>query len=172
MTFRLSLLTLLVLFSSSSGADSMYFAPELVTEDIVFGELTITKIYDGRDRSTLPLWAIEIKKGETLISRIVGAGFDDYAISPGESVFVGISNSGYPDTAYLVIDRYGALLSFKRHLLPEDMYCQLSISALREWYDSDLPDIQFHDLGTESFESIPTFNVQGCAGNRIEFDIR
>ena len=150
----------------------MYFAPELITEDISFGELTITKIYDGRDRNTLPLWAIEIKKGKTLISRIVGAGFDDYAISPGKSVFVGISNSGYPDTAYLVIDRYGALLSFKRHLLPTDMYCQLSVSALREWYDSESPEIQFYDVGTDSFESVRSFSVQGCEANRIDFDIR
>tara|TARA_R110002096_G_scaffold219379_1_gene407664 strand:+ start:142 stop:594 length:453 start_codon:yes stop_codon:yes gene_type:complete len=150
----------------------MYFAPELITEDISFGELTITKIYDGRDREALPLWAIEIRKGEILISRIVGAGFDDYAISQGESIFVGISNSGYPDTAYLVVDRYGALLSFKRHLLPTEMYCQLSVSALREWYDSESPDIHFRDVGNDAFESIPSFSVRGCDGGRIDFDIQ
>jgi hypothetical protein len=170
---RLGLLIALLICGSQAWADSMQFSRELVKEDINFGKLTITKIYDGRvrGRGNLPLWAIEFSDGDQPISRIVGTSFQDYAVSPGSSVFVGISNRGYPDTAYIVIDQSGKLLRFKRHLLDMDLYCEFSMSATREWYDSESPDIRFHDIGSPQEEVISAFSVQGCGGNRVEISI-
>ena len=153
-------------------ADSMAFSRELVTEDIVFGDLTVTKIYDGRDTGSLPIWTVEVTKGDKLVSRIAGAGFENYAISPRGSVFVGISNSGYPDTAYFVIDEAGNLLLFRRHLLEMSQYCEFSMSAIRLWYDNDLPNIEFKDVGSENAEVISGFSVAGCNGERVSVSIR
>lgn len=170
---RIGLLTALLISGFQARADSVHFSREQVNEDISFGDLTITKIYDGRvlDHRNLPLWAIEVRDGDQLISRIVATSFQDYAVSPKASVFVGVSNKGYPDTAYFVIDQSGKLLRLQRHLLDMDWYCEFSMSANREWYDSEKPDIRFHDNGSPQEEAVSAFSIQGCGGNRIEIGI-
>ena len=154
----------------------MVFAPELKKSEVLFGDLVITRIYDGRNKNPLPSWVVEISKGDELLSRIVGAGFDDFAISPGESIFVGISNGGYPDTAYLAIDKDGKLLLFKRHMLDMSLYCEFSVSSVREWYNGKSPDIQFKDAtrlnNRDGPEWIFEFSVAGFGGERVTIKIR
>jgi hypothetical protein len=153
-------------------ADSLVFPAVFREETIDFGKLTVTKTYDGRDQSTRPIWAVDVTMDGELIGRIADADFDDYAISPGGSIFVGISNGGNPNTAFLVIDDSGRLLQFKRHLLEMSQYCQFSMSARREWYDGESPDIQFTTVQSRGYEIVTEFNVAGCHGNRVSIKIR
>jgi len=169
---RLAIVFFLLFGALAARADSMSFPIDLEAMDLEFGDLTVTRIYDGRDPKKGPFWAVEIAKNGVLISRIAGAGFDDYAISAGGSILVGLSNGGYPDTAYMVIDASGRLLLFKRHLLEMSQYCEFTVSAVRKWYDGESPDIQFTDIGSEDAESITEFSVAGCGEERIYVRLR
>jgi len=158
---------LFLLMAGSVRADSIAFSSELIRTEYDFGDLAIAKIYDGRNLSSGPLHTVEIWRRNELIGRFGGVSFDDLAIAPDESYFVGISNSGHPGIAYLIIDALGNVRALQRHTTRLH-YCEQSISVVRQWYDPENPDIQFETAGDGDNRRVIQISIMGCAGDRIQ----
>jgi hypothetical protein len=110
-------------------------------------------------------WAnfeVRIKNGAVVLGRYSGIGYGELIASPGETLFVGLSNSGIPGTAVVVFDRDGDILLLAQHDVARFDYCDESITVVRTWHGSEKGDLQFAD------ESVGGISLMDCRGKRVK----
>ena len=158
-------LVVLVVTAGVARGDSWSFPREITTDEYSYGDVRIIRTRDARSNEQYPEWAIHIYRGSELRALYRGVSFEVLAASDNNRVFVGISNSGLPDTAIIVFDADGNLRLLQRHVPNTFDYCQESITLVREWYDEEQPDLRFDYDDDGDFRSI---SVRGCKGERID----
>lgn len=150
-----------------SIADSWSVPRELIETVFPFGELEVTRSIDGRGDDNRGKYWVDVTRGDELIARLAGIGFEESAVSPDGRFFAGISNSGLPHTAYFVIDRDGRLVAFRRHSFDEFHYCDFSMTVSRKWSDSESPAINFVTAGGGHERITTQIVVAGCDGREV-----
>jgi hypothetical protein len=159
------MLAVLAATALSASAETWQFEPVVATEEYVFDDVRIVRAVDGTEDQQYPEWTVAIFVDDELRAFYGGVSFEHLVASPDKRIFVGISNSGLPGTALLVLDRRGALLVERKHDPQLFDYCERSDTLVRRWYDGAHPELRFE---RDANGDRPRLSVRGCAGQRID----
>ncbi len=152
---------ILLLASFVAVADSWSFQPELKTTEFTFGATRIVRMVDAREDQFYPDFRIDVFTNDELVGRYGGQYFEHIAADERNSVFVGVSNFGIPNTAIIIFDAEGRLRALANHDLHADRfdYCGRSVTLAREWYDRENASIRFQQSAGGS-----TLEARSCRG--------
>ena len=96
-------------------ADSWALKPEIKDTEYVFGDTRIVLHYDSTGNDQYPEHTTRIHRKDKLLGEYDGIGFEKLFASPDNTYFLGLSNSGLVDPAYVVFDRDGKLVKMQPH---------------------------------------------------------
>ncbi len=91
-------------------ADSWYFEPKRTSDVHEFGDVKIELVCDARKNSRWPLFELMIYKNDELQAKYRNVAFDQIFASDDNEFFLGVSNSGVPETAFVIFGSNGRLL--------------------------------------------------------------
>jgi len=139
MKSQTSLLVCLLLACSSARADSWALTPEVKDTAFTFGDTRIVLHYDSTQNDQYPEHAVRIYLKDELVGQHHGIGFQKVFASPDNSYFLGLSNRGLVNPAYVVFDRHGGIHKTQPHDPKKVHYFEASKSLIRKWCDVDEP---------------------------------
>jgi len=143
-------------------SDMRIYKQELKKDNFEFGDVKVIRIRDTTKSAVYPEWSIEIYNKDELVASHEGLSFQDIAANKENSLFVGISNTGYPATAVIMFDGKGSLKLHRNHEENLFKYCKQSAYAFKEWYNSEEPGIKFKGVNPAKIE------VNGCDGQVVD----
>jgi len=158
---RSLVLVLVILVPTLVFSDQWRYPGKLESKEFDFGETKIVRIVDSREDQQYPNFRVDVfTKGE-LVGRFGGVYFQDIAATKENSVFVGISNIGLPNTAIILFDNRGRIHAIVDHSEKFE-YCTRTSTIVRNWYYGEKPSLQF--VGADQVSDI---QVIGCKGKVI-----
>lgn len=161
LVMKIFLIILISLSSVSVGiCDKIRPITQVVETIYEFGEFEVVKIIPITSDYTIKLF-----KENVLLTTFIDASFNHISASKNNEVFIGISNTGEPGTAFIIFNSKGDLLVEVKHDLDRHHYCHMSIWYTRIWYDNDNPGIRFVYTEDDEFKDIV---VNGCNGKEIK----
>jgi hypothetical protein len=95
-------------------------------------------------------------------------GFEQIFASPDNAYFLGVSNRGLVQPAYVIFDRNGRILKAQPHDPRKVHYFAMSVTLIRKWYDSEKPDPRF-DVVDGKLKDV---SINGCDGKQVCLLIR
>jgi len=146
-----------------ANADDWVLKPEVKESTYVFGRARIVPHCDSIQNTVFPKYTLRVYRDSELLAEHAGIGFDRLFTAPSNDYFVGVSNSGLTNDAYVVFDYHGKLLIRQPHDSTEVNYCKMSISLVRVWYEESNPDVKFGLVGGVLRE----ISINGCDGKRV-----
>lgn len=150
----------------AASADSWRYPSEETRDEFTFGDTRIVRIVDARKDTHYPAFAIEVRRGRTLLARYPGASFDQVFAAPDHSLFVGLSNSGLPATAVIILRGDGELVLEAKHGLARFAYCDESVTLVRRWYNHQTTAVEFvKDEATGGYTRI---RLHTCDGRQVD----
>jgi uncharacterized membrane protein len=168
---------LLLLLLTSAYADSFFLVPKKEDVQFRFGDTRILLRYDNTALFR-PAWldglpipeslTLKIFKQGKLVGKYFGMGFDEIYASQDNLFFLGISNSGLCQPAYIVLDCDGNILTYQRHSPDKIKYYEKSITILRQWTAHDSQDVKFEVVGGK----LRGVSVMDTSHSRISLDLR
>jgi len=156
------LIVVFLILSNVTYADSWSFPKKLAVDKFIFGDITIIRKSDSRESNQYPEWSIEIREDKKLLGLYKGISFDEIFSIHDAEVFVGVSNSGLPNTALVIFDSKGRIRILRDHNQKLFDYCSWSVIIDRKWYDQDKPDLKY-----ETVDDIEGLFINSCSGERI-----
>ena len=147
-------------------SDIRIYKQELKKDYFEFGEVKVIRIRDTTRSAVYPEWSVEIYRQGELVASHKGISFQDIAANKENNLFLGISNTGFPATALIAFDSQGNIKLNCNHNENSFKYCKQSAYAIKEWYNSEKPGIQFKGISPTKIE------VNGCDGQIIEILLR
>lgn len=164
-------------------ADSFFIPPEVKNTSQTFGDIRIEQTVDGRNSGQngdqnggqypgpYPAFSVSVygksPQGETLLARYPGEHVNRFYANPENTYFVGLSNTGIPGTAVLVLDATGRLIIRAHHTDMLLDYCDVSVSIVREWYQHEDPQVRFDPAPQGAFFLPPHITLRNCRGERV-----
>ena len=143
---------LLCLLLTPAYADSFDLVPKKFDYKYTFNDTRILLHYDNTALFR-PVWldglptpedlTLKIFKKDKLVGKYFGVGFTEIYASQDNVYFLGISNLGIWEPAYIVFDSDGAVLAYQRHSSGKIKYYEKSVIALRQWTAHDNQDVKF-----------------------------
>ncbi len=152
-------------------SDTWKFEKEIKTEVFYFEEIKITRVIDTMDENSKPKHKLyfEINGVEEAIFK--NLTFDRIVTFDNGNYFLGVSNTGFSQFAYFMLDKRGNLLRAVNHS-KEIIYCEESVTIVREWVDSKDIDIRevygTYDNDYNSGTFLDSVTIKSCSGDRIE----
>jgi hypothetical protein len=153
----------LVLVCSTCSADSWALKPEEKDSEYVFGSTRVVLHYDSTQDRSFPKYRLSIYADEKLVGQHEGVGFEQLFASPDNTYFLGVSNRGLIQHAYVVFDHKGRILKKQPHDLREVHYFSMSKTLIRKWCHAEKPDPRFTVVGKE----LKGIRISACDGSRI-----
>jgi hypothetical protein len=160
---RKSTIALLTCLAACATATADQCCPpdEIKTWRFLNDTLRVESVSDSKEIRNLQQYVRITRDGHD-VAVLNGTGFDTLAASADESLFVGISNQGWHETAVVVFDRQGSVrLQVKHHDALFD-YCMWSVSIVRQWHGSQAADVHF-----ENGNDLDAVTLLDCKGNRV-----
>ena len=145
--------------------DKWSFPPEKVNQEYIFDKTKIILTRDSTENQTFPDFVLSIYFENNLMAQYRNVGFEEIVASDDNKIFVGLSNSGIPGTAYVVFDYKGRLLRETKHQYSNFEYCKKSITIVRDWYNKENPDVKFKFYGDKKY--LNDIVVSGCNGTTL-----
>lgn len=127
-----------------ASADSWSFPPGRSEKTFTFGDARIVLATDATADRKYPDFILQVFKKGKLQSQVHNIWFDQVFASPDRTLFVGLSNRGFPGPAVVVFNDSGAISLLALHGIAEFDYCEKSVSIQRVWYDAEDPRVTFH----------------------------
>jgi hypothetical protein len=124
-------------------ADSWMLPPEVKETNYVFGSTEIILHYDSMGEPLYPKYTLTIKNKGKTASTHPDIGFQQLFASPDNAYFLGVSNSGLMEDAYVIFNAKGKIIKRQRHDPSKVSYQTMSISLVRRWYDAGNPGVKF-----------------------------
>ena len=167
---RRSLCTLAVLAAACSSvrADSWVLKPEIKDTEYVFGDTRIVLHYDSTKDKSYPKYKLSVYLESKRVGEHEDVGFEQVFASPDNAFFLGVSNRGLIEDAYVIFDRDGQILKKQPHDGKAVHYFQMSITLIRNWYDKDDPDPRFIVVDGK----LKDVRVNACDGASVSLLIR
>jgi len=148
---------------SSVKADEWALKPEVKELTFLFGRARIVLHYDSTQNIAYPKYTLKIYEDAELLTQHEGIGFERLFASSGNDYFLGVSNSGLINDAFVVFDRRGKVISREPHDSRDIYYCTMSISLVRMWYDESNPGVEFNVVDGRLVE----VSIKACDGKRL-----
>lgn len=149
-------------------ADQWRFEPELQTTVFTFGPVQIIRSRDARKDQQQPDFTVEIKnRGET-VGLYRGIWFDVIVPDKNNEVFLGLSNTGLPNTAIVRFSASGEITWLTQHgrFMPE--YCDESVTLVKVWFDESDAGVEFeYELLFDDYEVISDIRIRLCNGEVV-----
>ncbi|MCF6281895.1 MAG: hypothetical protein L3J28_06730 [Candidatus Polarisedimenticolaceae bacterium] len=167
------LLTLLLLAIATPSLAITWHKPTNVIEtktsssSLEFGDI---KVIMDVTYSTSPLikpeYIVSMYKGEELLAKLPGVGVQVLTASANNSVFVGLSNTTMPGTAFIILNNKGELLREVKHISVALDYC-IKNDGLNKavWFDPKRPNIQFKYA--PDGVSVIDISILDCKGEQV-----
>lgn len=146
-------------------ADQWSFPAEKNVRKFEFGATRIELIRDATQNQQYPSYQLAIYQSGTLVAKYGNVAFEYIAASPDQRVFVGLSNSGIPGTAFVMFDYRGNLIREVKHPYWTGPYCDRSVSLVRNWYDPSNPGIKFQ-YSDDDMKGLVDITFLSCDGSR------
>lgn len=132
-----------------------------------FGDVTIEHVLDSRKDPMSPQFTLKMFRKKRLLMELHEVAFGDVYASPGNTLFVGLSNGGWPSSAVIIFDLRGKILLLANHNTSAFDYCMKTSTMFREWYDGAHPDVTFPDVSSEPGRK-PGITLRDCHGNTVD----
>lgn len=158
-------MALLLFINSLARADSWEFPAIVSKQKFLHGSVSTVVTRDATTNQKYPDYRLEVFNGDTRVALIPGVSFEQLFASSDNTIFVGVSNSGVPDTAVVIFTAKGEIRFLANHSLASFEYCEKSVSIKREWYDSKNPSVKFVLTGPVANQGI---FIRDCKGREIE----
>jgi hypothetical protein len=168
---------LLPLLLTSAYADSFFLVPKKEDVQFCFGDTRILLRYDNTALFR-PTWldglpipeslTLKIFKQGKIVGKYFGMGFEEIYASQDNLFFLGISNSGLCEPAYIVFDCDGNILTYQRHSPEKIKYYEKSVTILRQWTAHDSQDVKFEVVEGK----LRGVSVMDTSHSRISLDLR
>ena len=143
MKWQTTLLVFSVLACSSVRADKWALRPEVKDTEFTFGDTRIVLHYDSTRNSQYPEHATRVYLKGRLVGQHENIGFQKVFASPDNVYFLGLSNRGLVNPAYVVFDRHGKLHKIQPHHPKKIHYFEASKTLIRKWCDINGPNPTF-----------------------------
>ena len=154
-----------VLLSTATLADTWAPFPPIKNDTYEFGKVRILVTQDARKDRHFPKYSITIYEENKFVKKIEGFGAQKILASERNECFIGISNIGFTQHAYVIFTKKGKLLFSRKHSLNSPIpYCNYSITIHREWVDLENPEAEF----TIENNILTEITILSCAGERID----
>jgi hypothetical protein len=144
MKWQVTPLVCLVLMCSSARADSWALTPEVKDTEFTFGDTRIVLHYDSTRNNQYPEHATRIYLKNKLVGQHDNVGFQKVYASPDNVYFLGLSNRGLVNPAFVVFDRNGKIHKMQPHGPKKVHYFVVSKTLIRKWCNLDEPKPTFH----------------------------
>jgi hypothetical protein len=156
-----------LLVTLSASADMPSTERTRKEANYAFGDIRIKQIFDSRKDPMSPDFIMEVRAKGRLIMHLSDVSFDDIVSSANHTLFVGLSNGGWPGSAVIVFDNRGQILLLARHGASQFDYCATTSTFMRQWYNHKDPQVKFpaFKYGTEN---IPGITIKDCYGKTID----
>ena len=146
------------LFSKFLISDEWIIAPG--KREFKFDNIKIVEIREAKAPCPNPDYILEFYSDNKLQARYRNIGVEMFYQSPDKSLFVGLSNCGYPGTAFVVLDNRGNLLREVKHgYLDFAEYCEYSLRIMKKWVNLKNPELKFYNGELDN-----VIQVTGCNG--------
>lgn len=135
---------------------------------VAYGDTTITQIFDSTLDPMGPDFILKVTyKGELklLMNQVQ---FQNIYASPDHSLFLGLSNSGWPGSAVIIFNREGTVLFQADHGTTAFEYCAQTSTMLKQWYDDEKPEVRFPDWRQKYSGEVPGITLKNCSGNTVD----
>ncbi len=173
-TFTLSLIAISIFASLyEARADKWSLFPGLKKKEYTFGELNCLLVEDGKEGGLMvyPIWEFTCSRGGKLLFKKERYGADVISATKDGAFIVGISNSGFTEFDYWIIDHTGRVIAEKKHKvnhseaeqLKPPHYCEMSKSIFMKWFDEKKPNVQFKIKD----QKLTDVEVTACNGKRL-----
>lgn len=156
-----------LLISFNAVADMPSTERTRAQRDFVYGDTKIQLVFDSRKDPMAPDFTMTVHTKGRLVMQLSEVAFDHILSSPDHTLFVGLSNGGWPGSAVIVFDDRGQILLLARHGSAQFDYCATTSTFLREWYDYKDPQLKFPKYRPTSGE-IPGITLKDCHGKTVD----
>lgn len=154
-------------FATNALADSPSMEKTKREKNYQFGDIRIKQMFDSTKDPMGPEFKVQVYNKRRLLLQLNDAAFDSFYASPNGGAFVGLSNSGWPDTAVIIFDRRGRILLLAEHGFAKFDYCGESPTFIKEWYDAKDPQLRFPPSKFDG-NKIPGITLRDCRGQTID----
>jgi len=158
------LIVLLCFLPLTVCADNWSFPAEVTREVTRFGEVRLILIMNSLKNQVYPDYELLIENKDMIITNLVNVGYQDVFASPENRYFLGVSNIGIPDTAYIIFDAGGNVIKHIKHHVSGLAYSKQTVTLIREWYDKKNPNVVF----TITKGQLIAIHINNSSGERIE----
>ena len=132
-----------------------------------FGDIRIKQTFNSMTDPMSPDFMVQVYKKDELLLQLKDAAYTTFHASPGNSVFVGLSNGGWPGTAVIIFNRDGKILLLADHNRTTFDYCMSTATLLRQWYDPTKVQLKFPRYGRYT-GAAPGITMRNCRGETID----
>ena len=163
MKWQITVLVWLMLTCSSAQADNWALTPEVKDTEFTFGDTRIVLHYDSTRDDQYPEHTTSIHLKNKLVGKHDGVGFQKVFASPDNVYFLGLSNRGLVNPAFVVFDRNCKIHKIQPHDPKKVHYFVASKTLIRKWSDVDEPNPTFHVVNGK----LQDVRIRAFNGSRI-----
>lgn len=132
-----------------------------------FGDIKIRQSFNSMKDPMAPDFIVQVYKKGQLLLQLSDASFDTFVASPNKEIFVGLSNSGWPGTAAIILDRSGRILLLARHGSSIFDYCRQTSTFMKEWFDPNDPHVRFPAFSLRE-KKAAGITLKNCHGETVD----
>lgn len=136
-------------------------------QTFTFGDIRIKQTFDALQDPMSPDFMVQVYKKGALMLQLKEASFSTFHASPANSLFVGLSNGGWPGTAVIIFNREGRILLLADHDVAKFDYCMTTSTFMREWYDAARPQVRF-PVRARNEGKAAGITLRNCRGDTID----
>lgn len=136
-------------------------------KNYAFGDTRIRQIFDSRKDPMGPDFIVEVRNKGRLVMRLSEVAYHQFFAAPDNELFVGLSNSGWPNSAVIIFNSRGEILLQARHGTSAFDYCATTSTFLQLWYDGRDPQVKFEPYHYGDKE-VPAITLKDCHGKTVD----
>jgi len=158
----------IVLTCSPTWADKWALKPEVKDTEFPFGDTRIVLHYDSTKDQRYPKYKLSVYRDGKLMAEHEDVGFTQIFAPPDNAFFLGVSNDGLIQDAYVIFDRDGRIIRQQPHDTKKVDYFEMSVTLVRKWYDRDDPNPRF----TVVDGKLKDVRINACDGASVSLLVR